>query len=268
MPMPTTYRLVCQFALCCAGLLLACSLAAAQNLQILTEDWPPISFGNDQQVDGMAVEVVRALQKRISKAAGADAIIQVVPWARGYKTLLEEPNTLLFTVGRSDEREKLMTLLGPIAVSSTALWTRKGHAARLRALGAGMQKLKVGAYRASIFADTARRHGFSDIEQAPTPQIVANMLFAKRFDLWVEGSFVVPSVLNDIGRQRDEVEKVSTLESLELFLAFSQQTSAATIKAWEEALRSLKKDGSFAKIYQKWLPNESVPMALLRIDAP
>jgi len=249
-----------------AALLLLTPQAFAQELQIYTEDWPPITFGNTSKVDGMAVEVVRAIQARITRAAGANTAIQVVPWARGYKALLEEPNILLFTVGRSDEREKMMVMLGPIAISNTVLFTRKGNAAYLQNLGEDILKLKVGAYRSSIFVDTARRKGYTDIEQAATPQIVANMLLAKRFDLWVEGSFVVPSVLKEIGHAADDVEKVKVLDSLELYLAFSLQTPEGTIKAWEEALRTIKKDGTFAKIYTKWLPNEVAPLSVIRLS--
>ncbi|MFZ6721454.1 substrate-binding periplasmic protein [Undibacterium sp. Ji49W] len=238
--------------------------AQAQELQIFTEDWPPISFGSGSKAEGMAVDVVRAMQAHI----GSNQPIQVVPWARGYKALLEEPNTLLFTVGRSEEREKLMVLLGPIAISTTSLYTRKGNAARLHGMGDEIQKLKVGAYRSSIFADTARKKGFQNIEQAPTPQIIANMLLAKRFDLWVEGSLVVSSVLKEIGHTADDVEKVKVLDSLELYLAFSSSTSAATLKVWEDALRWLKKEGHFSRIHQKWLPNEPPPMAVIRLDPP
>ena len=254
---------------CLATCLLISSLPLfAQELQIFTEDWPPITFGNNNKVDGMAVEVVRAIQARINAASGGSTAIQVVPWARGYKALLEEPNTLLFTVGRSEEREKLMILLGPIAISSTSLYTRKGNSAFLQSLGDDIYKLKVGAYRSSIFADTARKKGYTDIEQAPTPQIVANMLLAKRFDLWVEGSFVVPSVLKEIGHSAGEVEKVKVLDSLELYLAFSIQTPESTIKAWEDAFRSIKRDGTFTKIYNKWLPTEIAPTALIRLTPP
>ncbi|MFZ6773101.1 substrate-binding periplasmic protein [Undibacterium sp. SXout7W] len=250
--------LVCLFAIGTS------TLTIAQELQIYTEDWPPVSFGNGNKVDGMAVEMVQALQVRINNTQA----IQLVPWARGYKALLEEPNVLLFTVGRSEEREKLMVLLGPLAISTTALYTRKGNAANLQLLGDDIQKLTVGAYRSSIFADTARKKGFTRIEQAGSPQVIATMLMAKRFDLWVEGSLVVASVMKDIGHSVDEIEKVKVLDSLELYLAFSTPTSAATIKLWEDALRAMKKDGSFARIHQKWLPHETPPLQVIRLNPP
>ncbi|MBR7784421.1 substrate-binding periplasmic protein, partial [Undibacterium luofuense] len=123
------------------------SPAAPGELTIYTEDWPPISFKSGDKLDGMAVELVQALQKRI----GSNTAIQLVPWNRGYKALLEDPNILLFTVGRSEEREKAMTLVGPLAISRTVLYTRKGNAARLLGLGDDLYQVAVGAYRGSIF---------------------------------------------------------------------------------------------------------------------
>ena len=96
-----------------------------------------------------------------------------------------------------------------------------------------------------------------------SPLVIANMLMARRFDLWSEGSIVVPSILKDIGYSSDDVEPVMVLDTLELYLAFSAKTPTSTIKVWEDALRSIKKDGSFAKIYHKWLPNEVPPMQVI-----
>lgn len=65
------------------------------------------------------------------------------------------------------------------------------------------------------------------------------------------------AVLKDIGYSINDVEKVMVLDSLELYLAFSSKTPLTIIRAWEDALRQMKKDGSFQKIHQKWLPNDA-----------
>ncbi|MFZ6752834.1 substrate-binding periplasmic protein [Undibacterium sp. Dicai25W] len=246
-----------------AFLVLLCltAFSAAQDLTIYTEDWPPINFKTVNAIDGMAVDLVRALQSRI----GVSQEIHLVPWARGYKAVLEEPNVMLFSVGRTPEREKLMRLLGPIAISDTVLYTRKGSAERLRSLRDGIYALPVGAYRSSIFVDVARKKGFQHIEQANSPQIEANMLLAGRFDMLVESSVAINQILKGIGHTSGEIEKVAVLDSLELYLAFSLNTSPEILNAWESALRAAKKDGSFQKIYQKWFPDEMPPMDVQRL---
>jgi polar amino acid transport system substrate-binding protein len=239
------------------ALLVFCSVSTlAYGLTIYTENWPPINYMADNKVAGMAVEIVQALQSKL----GNKDLIQLVPWVRGYKALLEGPDVMLFSLGRSSEREKLMIMLGPIAISSTNVYTRKGNSARLSALGDTIYTLPIGTYRGSIFVDTAAKKGFTRIDLAATPQMTAAKLMGKRFDLWIDGSVAVPAILKEIGHSADEVEKVMMLDSLELYLAFSTQTPARTIKDWEEALIWLKKEGHFQKIHRKWLPNEAPPM--------
>ncbi|MFC7420261.1 substrate-binding periplasmic protein [Iodobacter arcticus] len=238
-------------------LLAFCSVStSAHALTIYTENWPPVNYMADNKAAGMAVEIVQALQSKL----GNKDPIQLVPWVRGYKALLEGPDVMLFSLGRSSEREKLMIMLGPIAISSTNIYTRKGSAERLLGLGDAIYNQAIGTYRGSIFVDTAAKKGFTRIDIAATPQMTATKLMGKRFDLWIDGSVAVPSILKEIGHSANEVEKVMTLDSLELYLAFSIQTPARTIKEWEEALIWLKKEGYFQKIHRKWLPNEAPPM--------
>ncbi|OHX17249.1 hypothetical protein BI344_20970 [Chromobacterium sphagni] len=214
--------------------------------------------------DGMAVEVVREIQAHIHD----NSQIEVVPWARGYKELLTNPGVMLFTVGRNDAREKQMSLLGPIAVSQTVLLARKGEAAKLLALGAGIYQRPVGAYRGSIFADAASAAGFVEVDLAPTPQVTAQKLLLGRYDMWVEGGFVVSSVLKDIHQPADAVEVVRVLESLELYLAFSRGTGADEVRHWQDGFAAIKKDGTFKRIYNKWLPRDAAPMDLRLIGVP
>jgi len=243
------------------ALILLSWMCSAMALSIYTEEWPPITFQRNGIADGMAVEVVREIQARIHD----NSQLEVVPWARGYRELESTPNVMLFTVGRSDAREKLMTLLGPVALSQTVLLCRKGEAAGLLALGPGIYSHPVGAYRGSIFVDAAVAAGFAEVDLAPTPQLTAQKLLSGRYDLWVEGSFVVAAVLKDIRQSADAVEVVRVLESLELYLAFSRGTSAKTIRRWYEGLAAIKKDGTFRRIYNKWLPHETAPMEVRQL---
>jgi polar amino acid transport system substrate-binding protein len=184
-------------------LILLLNTLPAVALSIYTEEWPPITFSRHGVADGMAVEVVREIQSRIHDNSGID----VVPWVRGYRELETTPNVMLFTVGRSDAREKIMTLVGPVAISQTVLLCRKGEAAGLLASGSALYSRPVGAYRGSIFADAAAAAGFVEVDLAPTPQVSAKLL-GGRYDLWVEGSFVVGAVLKDIRQPADAVEVV------------------------------------------------------------
>lgn len=88
---------------------------AQATLNIYTEEWAPISFSVDGQPDGLAVQVVQEIQKRIDNQDP----IKIVPWTRGWKIITEQPNTVLFTMTRTAERERMFSLIGPVAVGTT-----------------------------------------------------------------------------------------------------------------------------------------------------
>lgn len=252
-----------QTGLCILGAMLALQghAFAADALKIYSEEWPPMSFSKNGRAEGMAVEVVQALQGLL----GNKQPIQIQPWARVYNALLNEPNTLLFSVGGSAERIKHMTLIGPIATSHTEVFARRDKASQFIGLGEKIKSYTVASYKGSIFADAAWRAGFESVDLSANPQIAAQKLMVGRVDLWVDGSLAVGPILEKAGLKREDIASVLVLESLDLYLAFSQGTPDSTIDRWEEALRTLKQSGTFAKIYRKWFPNAEIPMTIQRL---
>ncbi|SUX55217.1 Uncharacterised protein [Chromobacterium vaccinii] len=86
--------------------------------------------------------------------------------------------------------------------------------------------------------------------------------------MWVEGGFVVGSVLKDIHQPADSVEVVRVLESLELYLAFSRGTPTDEVKRWQDGFAAIKKDGTYKRTYNKWLPRDTAPMEVKLIGLP
>ncbi|OWY40859.1 ABC transporter substrate-binding protein [Xenophilus sp. AP218F] len=238
--------------------------AAPPALAIYTDEWPPITFLDDGQPHGMAVELVKLIQRKLRQPQP----IKLLPWARAYNYLLTRPNVLLFTLGRSPEREKQMTMLGPVAEANINLYARRGEAARLRALGEALYRQPLTAFRSSIFLSAAKRRGFVNISESVDPEESASMLYAGRVALWSEGDSVVPSVLRKARLPPNAVEKVMLLERVDLYLAFSRHTAPETVRGWERALRELKQDGSYQRLHQRWLPGSPPPMRVELIGLP
>ncbi|WP_407923602.1 substrate-binding periplasmic protein [Chromobacterium paludis] len=215
-----------------------------------------MSFEENGQVKGMAVDLVGQIQQRL----GAEQPVRLLPWARAYNFLLTRPNVLLFVMGRTPEREKLMTMIGPVATAAINLYCRKGEGDALRRLGDKLRLQPLAAFRSSIFLTTAKRHGFLNIVESTDPVQSALLLHASRVAMWSEGDSVVNNVLRKAGLPAEEIELLLPLEKIDLYLAFSRGTSRATILEWEQALREMKRDGSFRKLYQRWLPGAPPPM--------
>lgn len=84
--------------------------AQTQHLQIVTESSPPYQIMQDGEVAGLATNKVRELVNR----AGITANFSMYPWARAYKKALNEPNTLIYSMAKTDKREDLFYWLMPV----------------------------------------------------------------------------------------------------------------------------------------------------------
>ena len=236
---------------------------SAPALKVFTEEWPPVSFSENGQPGGMAVEVVREMLKR----AGRSEEIEIVPWSRGYNLVTQLPNVLLFAAGRNVERERLLTLIGPLLLVKTELYQRRGER-WIDRLELAREKAVVGVYRASYFETSARKNGFKLFSLAATPERSVRMLLAGRVDLWADSNVSSGAIVMKAGGNPVDIERVMTLDVTEMMLAISPGTPESTIQALERALREMKGDGSFQRIHRRWFPNDVIPNNVLRVGLP
>lgn len=86
-------------------------VASASQLQVVTELSPPYQTLLNNEVSGSATKLVRTL---LSKS-GLSATIDMYPWARAYHKAVSEPNTLIYSIAKTDEREELFHWLLAVA---------------------------------------------------------------------------------------------------------------------------------------------------------
>lgn len=135
------------------------SVVSAQTLKAYTEEWPPYNFIHDNEVTGIATDIL--------KAACAGAKIQcefhLVPWTRAYKTVQETPNTLIYSIARVPARESHFVWVGPVLPRTTWIYVRKEVAEKIHTIK-DVAKLKVGLIRAEA--------SVAELVQAGVPESV------------------------------------------------------------------------------------------------
>ncbi len=233
----------------------------ADDLMIFTEEWKPISFSENDKLKGLGVEVVQEILRRL----GMKDNIRIVPWARGWNMLTENPNVVLFTMTRTDEREKLFTMIGPVAIGTTNFYAKKGSGITIRKLEDAKRFKRIGVYRSAVEEQILTKENFTNLEVTSMPLNSAKKLMLGRIDLWCNANITAGKILEEAGFVIDDVENVYTIMENHLYIAISKGTSERVVNMWKEALESIKKDGTFAKIYSKWLPGEKPPEKTERI---
>jgi len=228
------------------------------GLTILTEEYAPLSFMENGKITGHAAEVVRDLLKR----TGTDKDMQLVPWEKGYKAVLEKPNVMLFSVAMTPERKDLLQWVGPVASLDTNLYARKGSGIRIRILEEAKKVKKIATVREYHTEQVLKKEGFANLESCANEEIAVRKLLNGEVDLFPGSNMAMPALLKKVGATMDDVENVLTMSTDLLYVTFSRGTSPDLVARWQEQLDEMKRDGTFRKIYAKWLPGETAPEIL------
>ncbi len=228
------------------GMLLA-GHAVAQTLKpvdfsavnIVTSEYPPYSFSEDDEIKGVAVERTRKVLSKLQ----LDTPITIYPWARAYETARVTPNTLIFSMARSQEREKAFKWVGTIVDFNVKIFKLKErddiHVEKI----ADLANYSIGALNRDIKGNYLRSQGLKPQTYA-SEETGIRMLFRGRIDLMPIDMASFKYRMDNLNLPIDAVEEVITLSDIShpLYMAFNQQTPDAVVNAFREALDAVHKE--------------------------
>lgn len=144
----------------------------------MTEEYPPANFTQQGQLHGLSPELLKAMWKQMGVP---EQPISVVPWSRGYAEVQNTPGTVLFTMSRTENREKSFQWVGPLFVARHNLVTLKSNNIHLDSLG-DAKKYLTAVIRDDISEISMLEKGFTDkslVRVSRIPQAL-EMLMAGR----------------------------------------------------------------------------------------
>ncbi len=235
--------------LCC---LLISPLHASEldRLSFITEEYPPFNYVADDQLKGSSAEILDAILKHnASRLSLGD--VRVLPWARGYDTTLEYPDTVLFSTTRSHARDSMFEWVGPLAAGRVVLVAHKDKGIRIDSLSDLIEGgYSVVSLREDIGAQALQEGGVPESRMRTAVNNVSamHMLAMGRVDLWAYGEEVAEWLLQENGHDVADFESVLLLTEDPLYFAFNRETDAKLIRIMQDTLDQLRADGSLPKI--------------------
>ncbi|MBF0205302.1 MAG: transporter substrate-binding domain-containing protein [Oligoflexia bacterium] len=229
---------------------------SAQKLNIYCEDDRPMQFvGADGILTGMSVEIVQEIKKRV----GNSDPIKMVPWARGLNEVTNTPNTVLFSMARTAERNQLFQWVGPIAETAFALYAKANSTIKITELDDAKKIRSIGVYRDDIRDQFLTKAGFTNLER--TDDNVSNFkkLMAGRFDMYASSSNDIKGNAESAGYKLSDVRLVYIFLRSQVYMAMSKGTNVAIVAQWNDALKKMKEDGTFSRIFKKYYPDNELP---------
>ena len=236
--------------------LLSSGMISAQSLSIYYEDNKPLqSQGADGKPAGFAADVVREIQRRTDNS---DAI-QLVPGARGLNRLGANPNTLLFSMARTAERDNLYQWIGPIFDNSYAFFAKADSPLLISSLDEARKVASIGVYRGDVRDQVLTTLGFTNLDRANSNLSNVKKLMAGRISLFAGSPTNLQALAEEAGYKTTDFQLVFVFMHKQLYIAASQDTDRALVARWNEALVQMKRDKTFEKLFKHYFPNLDLP---------
>ena len=181
--------------------------------------------------------------------------IRLTSWKNAYNMALLDPNIVLFSAERTPQRENLFRWVGPVGKNSSILYAKKGSNINVKSLE-DAKKISAIATTTNWFTEQKlKSEGFTNLVSSPDPAENVRQLMKGEVQLSIFTDITIPEIVKNAGYSMDDLEPVLTVSQTYFYIAISKDTPPDVVKAWQSTLDSLKKDGTFKKIYLNYLPN-------------
>ncbi len=238
----------------CSSLILALFLplvTMASEIRIVTEEFPPYDFrGKDGGVEGFATEVV----KEVLYDLGVEAQIDILPWSRAFKMAAENPNTMLFSVVRTEEREELFHWAGVVCDVRSYLYKLKSRQDIVAGKLSDLENYRTGVVRGWAGQKYLHKNNFRHLEEVADSDQNILKLIRGRVDLIEDYEANIIFRMKKLGFDPNLVEKVFFNAEISgpLYAVFNRATPDDTVARFERAFALVHQDGRYAAIRAKW----------------
>lgn len=232
------------------------SLFSQDNpLLIMTEEWAPYNYTVNGTLTGFSVEIAEEILKRLDY----DTPIKQFPGARAISTLNNRPNTIFFSLFRTQDREFKYKWVGPISSGSIYFYKLRDSDITINSMEDLKSVNKISCRHAGLIHDLLIENGFKNLDTGATNSIgVYIQLLKGRCDLAISDTDLgMRYYLKSIGKDVDLLEKVPfPMFESDLYIAFSRDISDEETKKWQDTLDEMKSDGTYQQIFDKYHLND------------
>jgi len=214
----------------------------AQELTVVTEDWRPYNFQEGDQIKGVSTEIVKMILERTK----VQHTIAVFPWARAYTMAQNNPNTMIYTIIRIPQREKLFKWIRPLGNGgTTSLYRLKDKETVNPKTVEEARAFSIVANIDSMDHTWLKQNGFTRLSTPPTVEQSLKMFFSgARVDLIAFDDSVLDDEFKKFGYDKSRVVKVLPLFKTPPYMAVSLSTSDEMVtrlqKAYDDLLAEKK----------------------------
>jgi polar amino acid transport system substrate-binding protein len=228
------------------------------KIQLVTEEYPPVTFLQDGKPSGFVTDMVREITNRLDIPDN----ISLTSWKNAYNMALVHPNVIIFSMDRTEAREDLFHWVGPVGQNSALLFARKGSDIKIDSMEEARNLDSIATTTEWWTEQHLKAEGFTNLVSSADPAENVRQLMDGRVDLSIFTDITIPEIVRNAGYSMDDLEPVFTVQQNFFYIGISGGTSPEIIEGWRSALDDMKNDGTFEKIYRDYLPHADLDILL------
>jgi len=236
-------------------LLWVCSAVTAhalsfEDLTYMTEEYYPYNYTERGEIKGISVDLLRMTWKELGVAPQP---IDVLPWARAYEHVQNDPATILFSMAKTEGREDMFKWAGPIRVVRFVLVAKKSKQITLATLD-DLAGYSVGTLRDDITDILLEKYKkIAKIDAVAEMKQNISKLMDDRLDIVAYEERSWHKIIAKKGLSPDDFETIFILKETPVFFAFHIQTPPALITQFQKALECSKTRDAYQQLLDKYL---------------
>ena len=218
-------------------LLMSFCIVYPESFKAYSENMPPYNYIENGKVSGISTEILKRITKNstvyISK-------IEILPWKRSYEKVLGTKNTVLYSAGRSAQREKLFTWVGPIDSMRVGVVAKKSNKFNISKI-TDFKRYKVGTIKSSFVEQKLIKQGIDRVNLDSFISIKSQVkkLVSGRVDML---AFSIPAIcyfLQEIGENLNDYEEIYLLGKADLYFAFNKDSDKEIINELNRNIQNI-----------------------------
>lgn len=231
-------------------LLLAVTGARAEQVRLVTFEYPPYEYFDGKAADGLAVRIVREVFRKLERPVS----IQVLPWKRALHLVRTGGADGIFTAYKTGERLQYLdyskTVLMPQVVS---VWTRRDADVGFDGTMESLADTDIGLVEGISYGpvvDAAIQAGLlRSLDYVPESANNVRQLLSGRIEAVIMNRYGAIHHLKQEGALEDVVELQPEVSSVPSYIAFSRKNDLAGLRdAFDGVLAGMIASGEYQDI--------------------
>jgi len=226
---------------------------ADSDVVFVTEYLPPYQIVDkrNQLINGTSHAVVVELAKR----ANIQPSFLVMPWARAYKTALEQKDTFIYSMARSPQRENRFHWIGQLRQLKFHFYGLSENQQHVNLALREIMNQKVATIRGSIEQDLLQQVGFTEEKNLIVTDSYPSawkMVIKGRANLVYGSEYIAKAMPSTLEVDEGAFKVLYTLNQvLDLYIAANKNTSPKLLVTMKDAYENMQYEGALESIVAK-----------------